>query len=106
MTLSARPARAPGNIERQVADHTRALDEFSREPMFTGRVITVNLANAVRTSVRHGLGRQFTAYYLSAPKGAAAAGYIVEAADGNDSEEVVLTANGYGATITLRMYVW
>lgn len=99
------PARAPGAPERQLADHRRALDDLQRDPMLNSRTIEVNLANGVATKVRHGLGRPFTNYYLSAPRGAVAAGYVAESA-GDDGAEVVLTANGFGATVTYRMTVY
>lgn len=73
--------------------------------MLNSRTIEVNLANGVAAKVRHGLGRPFTNYYLSAPRGAVASGYVVELA-GDDSSEIVLTANGYGATITVRITVY
>lgn len=73
--------------------------------MLNARTVDVNLVNAVATKVRHGLGRKYTNYYLSAPRGAVAAGYVVETA-GNDDVEVVLTANGFGATVTVRMTVF
>lgn len=99
------PARAPGNPTQQLADHRRALDEIRRDPLLNARTIVVNLPVGVEVRVRHGLGRPFTNYYLSAPKGATATGRIVEG-DGDDSTEVVLTATGYGATVTVRMSIF
>lgn len=86
-------------------DHARALDNLQRDPMLNANTVAVNLPNATAVHVRHGLGRKYTNYYLSAPRGAIAAGYFVESA-GDDDTEVVLAANGFGATVTVRMTVF
>lgn len=103
--IAGRPPRAPGNPDRQLAEHRRAIDTVMRDPMLNARTIVVNLPVATTIHVRHGLGRPFTNYYLSAPQGATASGRIVES-PGDDSREVVLTATGYGATITVRMTIF
>lgn len=103
--IAGRPPRAPGNPDRQLAEHRRALDEVMRDPLLNARTIVVNLPNATAVRVRHGLGRPFTNYFLSAPQGATATGRIVESS-GDDMTEVVLTANGFGATITVRITVF
>ena len=105
MTTRFTPPRAPGDVTRALAEHRRAFDALARDPLVNARTITVTLPNAVAVHVRHGLGRQFTNYFLSAPKGATTSGRIVES-DGDENVEVVLTATGYGATVTVRMTVF
>ena len=84
----------------------RAVIENSRDPYLNGRDIDVELANATLVAVRHGMGRRFTNYTLSAPMGAVSSGRIVESAPDADRLTIYLTATGYGATITVRMRVW
>ena len=99
------PSRAPGDVQRQLADHRRTLDALGRAPLTNARTATLTLVNAVPLRFQHQLGRPFTNYFHSAPKGAVTSGRIVEG-DGDASREIVLTATGYGATISVRVTVY
>lgn len=85
--------------DRALREHETAIGELV-DAMPGSSVVEVNLANATATTVRHGLGRAFRFFSTSVPAGAAAAGYIVRT-PGDDTNHIVLTANGYGATITI-----
>lgn len=66
----------------------------------------VSLANGTATRVPHRLGRAPDIVTISVPRGATAAGYIVETRTGIDtSKAIMLTASGYGATITVDVEV-
>ncbi len=103
------PARIPvkdPDTEKAIDELRRSAVELARDVYLNGRDIDVTLASGVLTTVKHGLGRPFTNYTLSAPIGAVATGRIVETAPDSDRLAVKLTATGYGATVTVRMRVW
>lgn len=82
-----------------MAEHERVLNELVDEnPRHS--VVEVNLIDTVATTVRHGLGRAFKFFAVSAPEGATATGRIVRSS-GDDTNHVILTATGWGATITV-----
>lgn len=86
-------------------EHTRAVGDLYRDPMMRRRTFMVTLPDATAVTISHGLGRTFEAYSLGAPIGATTTGRIVETA-GNPASNIILTATGHGATITVRMTVW
>ena len=107
--MTREPARIPvtdPEVERAIDEVRRAVIELARDPFISGRDIEVTLPNAELVTVRHGLGRRFANYTLSAPMGATTSGRIVESAPDADRLAVKLTATGYGATITIRLRIW
>jgi hypothetical protein len=104
--------REPARIPVGDRDVERALDEIrnahialARDPFINARTFEVTLPDATTVRVRHKLGRAFTNYSLSAPKGAVTSGRIEELTPDDPSAEIWLEANGYGATVTVRMTV-
>ncbi len=87
-------------------EHRLAIQELQGLPA-TGLVVkqNVTLANGIATPVAHGLGRIPLFVGISVPRGATAAGYVVETRDGSFRRDqyVLLTANSYGATITVDL---
>lgn len=103
--ITTRPARAPGDATRQLADHRRVLDEVARDPYLNGRDIDVTLQPGVPLEIKHGLGRAFTSYSFSAPRGGAgAAADIVETARTKDGVTLEVVTAGAAVTITLRIW--
>jgi hypothetical protein len=82
--------------------------EIQDLPASSMRIISgVELADGVATPVAHKLGRAPVFVGISVPRGATAAGWTVETCSGSHdrSQVVVLTANDYGATITIDLAV-
>jgi hypothetical protein len=103
------PAKIPvadEQIERAIDEVRRSVVELTSDPFLSGVDVDVTLPDGLLVEVRHGLGRRFVGYSLSAPMGAATAGLIAESAPARDRAAVRLTATGFGATVTLRMRVW
>ena len=105
--------REPARIPVKDPDTERALDEIRRstielchDPRINARTMEVTLPDAQLVPVKHGLGRKFENYSLSAPMGALATGRIVESAPDAERATINLTATGYGATVTVRVTVW
>jgi hypothetical protein len=87
--------------------HDLLTDVSARAIVGTVHVQNVSLANGVVTPVPHTLGRIPKMVKFSAPRGAAAAGYITEVRNAatDRSKFVNLQANGFGATIVLDIEV-
>ena len=85
--------------DRALREHKQSIDALVDAVPSTS-VVEVNLPNATAVTVRHGLGRRFRFLSISPPVGAVAAGVIARTA-GDDTLHAVLTATGYGATITV-----
>jgi hypothetical protein len=66
-------------------------------------IANVALPAGAAVKVRHGLGRVPRGYFDAGMSGAAAAGYINMA---KDATFLTLTATGFGATITLSLWVF
>lgn len=82
--------------------------EIQDLPCSSTRIIAgVELADGVVTPIAHRLGRAPVFVGISVPRGATAAGWTVETRSGSydRSQVVVLTANAYGATITVDLEV-
>lgn len=91
--------------KRAIDEACQAIDELVADPFINARNIDVNMVDAVPVHVRHGLGRHVSQCLVGPPVGATATGRIVRSA-GDDSTEVVLTATGHGATISVTITVW
>ena len=94
------------DTDRAIVEVIKAHDEVVRDSILNRRTFVVTLPNATLVKVKHGLGRTFENYFLSAPKGASATGRIVESTPTDGSDDIWLTATGFGATITVRMTVF
>ncbi len=100
----AAAVKLDGDAERARRDHVERIDELQGLPFCGARVIpNVTLADGVATSVAHGLGRNPVWICESVIRGAVSAGYITETRTGDRSRVVTLTANDYGATITVDL---
>jgi hypothetical protein len=103
------PARIPvgdRDVERALDEHRNSIIALARDPFINARTIEVTLPDATTVRVRHKLGRAFTNFVLSPPKGPSTSGRIEELTSGDPTSEIWLEANGYGATITVRLTVW
>lgn len=103
------PARVPvkdQDVEKAIDEVRRSTVDLCRDPYLNGRDLEVELPSGQLVAVKHGLGRRFTNYSLSAPIGASSSGRIVESPPDADRLTIYLTATGYGADITVRMRVW
>ena len=80
-----------------------AIAELQAAPSANESIVTgVSLPDAAAVLIPHRLGRTPSIVTVGVPVGATAAGYIVETRDGVDrSKFIKLTANSYGATITV-----
>jgi hypothetical protein len=87
-------------------EHARSVGDVSRDPILQRRTVTITLVNATTLKIKHGLGRTFENYLLSAPIGATAVGLIEEMPGADPATEIWLQANGMGATVTVRLTVW
>ncbi len=87
--------------------HHDAIGELQRAPLAGAKVVSgVRLENGKATTVAHGLGRAPKWVGISAVRGASSAGFINETRGGVDAARVlVLTASGFGATITIDVMV-
>lgn len=94
------------DAERVRRDHADAIRELQRAlPVIVKNVV---LADSTATHVPNPLGRVPQAVTQSIVRGAiATAGRISETTDGVDrTRTLVLTATGWGATITIDVLVW
>lgn len=96
------PVKDP-NTDRALEDMRRTFQEARLSQPTVIR--SVELADGVRVVVRHGLGRKYTAVFPSAIRGATAAGYILEEEPTDRAREIWLTANDFGATVTVDLLV-
>ena len=92
--------------EKVRRDHAEAIRELQR--MLPVRVKNVVLEDSKPTYVPHSLGQVPGTVTISVPRGAiATAGRIGETTDNVDrTKTLVLTATGWGATITVDVLVW
>lgn len=91
--------------ERVRRTHEAAILELQTDVKRT-IIAGVDLANGVATTIVHRLGRVPALVSISVPRGAVSAGYVVETHAGVDRKQaLVLTASGYGATITVDVEV-
>lgn len=93
-------------IHRAVTEVAHAHDDLARDPVLGRQVIEITLPDATTVKTKHRLGRKFEAYHLSAPRGAIAAGRIDDIAPTDGTNDIWLQANGYGATVTVKMTVY
>ena len=109
MALSAphTPALEDEDLERMRLEHEDKIVELQKLPASSLRVIAnVTLADGILTPIPHGLGR--AVYVLvSPPRGATSSGRIEEVRDGtyDRTKYVALKATGWGATITVDVWV-
>lgn len=106
-TLLESTKLADPDVERAVRNLRDAVRDLQRGTFAGALVIPdVALEDGVAKLVSHGLLRRPRAVIVSVPRGAASAGYIVESRDGvNRTQQLKLTASGYGATITVDLVV-
>jgi len=93
--------------DRVRRSHAEAIREIQARPAL-GMIVIPNvvLADNVRTTIAHGLGRAPSWIGPSVISGAATAGVIVEFVDGVDRTKVIdIAAVFYGATITIDLLV-
>jgi len=94
-------------VERVRRNFFDAIAELQRGLFARAKVIKdVTLADGVTTPIAHGLGRPVLVL-PTPPRGATAAGYILEVRDGNHdrTKVVILQANDFGAAITVDLVV-
>lgn len=94
--------------ERVRRSHAAAIVELQGLPAASQRVVpNVRLKDGVATAINHRLDRAPVFVGVSVPRGAVSAGFIVEVRGGNiePTKQLVLTASGYGATITVDVVV-
>lgn len=110
MSLSAphTPELADELAELVRLEHERKIVEIQGRPAIAMTVIRdVRLADGVSTPVPHGLGRR-ASVMISPPRGASSTGRIDELrtfGGPNPAQYVVLVASGWGATITVDLWV-
>ncbi len=96
--------------ERARLEHARAIEELQRQPLAGAVVVeAVSLADGIATPVPHGLGRLPRFVLPSAPRGPSTSGRIEEVRSTTSTLDrrkfVVLTANGWGATIVVDVVI-
>lgn len=90
------------NAERVRVQHEQAITDLQKAPASSLKTVAgVSLANGAATPVPHTLGHAPSWVGISVPRGATSAGYIVETITSARASVLTLTANGYGATITV-----
>ncbi len=103
------PSRfASPELDRAFRELRSGQQAAAAQPAAGLRVIAgVTLADGVATPIAHGLGRPPVFVWESCPRDATATGRIVESrSTGHDRAlYVVLTATGWGATITIDLAV-
>jgi hypothetical protein len=100
---------ADQDAERANRNHRERIDELQALPLVGARVVPgVELADGITTQVAHKLGRAPAWIGVSAVRGASTTGRIDDTSrtGGNDRAKfAVLTATGWGATITVDLLV-
>lgn len=90
--------------ERVRRSHEAAIVELQSVPAVAMVVVSgVVLVDGIATTVAHKLGRKPLWVGISVPRGGVTAGLLVEVRDGAQdlTKLVVITASGFGATITV-----
>lgn len=99
--------RNTGNpdVDNNVVDLDDRLKAIEGMALLRGRhLFGVQLVAGVAKQVRHQLGRTPLGYLNAGMTGAVAAGYINVVS--RDADFLELVANGFGATVTLAMWVY
>lgn len=92
------------NAERVRVKHETAIAELQQSKASGLKTIAnISLANGAATPVPHTLGHAPSWVGISVPRGATSAGYVVETITKARAAVLTLTANGYGATITVDL---
>lgn len=100
---------ADESAERVRRSHDERIRELQAVRIAQGAPIKdVELEDGVETPIAHGLGRR-AMYSHTAPRGASTVGMITDARDDarfDPDKYVVLKADGYGATVTVDLWVF
>lgn len=94
--------------ERLRRADAQVLRALQGSPLAHARVLTgIELASSTTTPIAHGLGRRYTAVFVSPPRGPSSTGRIEEIrSDAHDPRQVVaLRATGFGATVTVDLVI-
>lgn len=108
MVTPASITLAERDAEQVRRSHHDAILELQGSPLAGGKVVQgVQLVDGKATTVSHWLGRAPKWVGVSVPRGAVSAGFITETrGTGRDANRVViLTASGFGATVTVDVTV-
>ena len=95
------------SVERQFRNLDERVKELVKRPAMSGEVLLdVELPNGTQVLIPHGQGRPVSVF-PSGIRGASSSGRIEESRDTtNDrSQYIVLEAKGFGATITVDLWV-
>ncbi len=91
--------------DQAMEDHRRVLQDILRN--IPSVIKDVTLADGSRTVVKHGLGRKYTSVFVSPVRGdSLTAGFILEEPASNKDREIWLTADGFGAEVTVDLLVY
>jgi len=83
------------------------LNELAGDPRASRRTLSgVTLNNGSVTLIRHGLGKRWSGYQITAQRGATAAGYINYQSGADEDKYLRLLASGFGAALTVDIEVW
>lgn len=94
--------------ERVRRSHVAAIQEIQAAPAASLVIFPkVSLANGVTVPVSHGLGRAPLWVGISVLRGASAVsgGWIVDTLAGDRTKQILLQANGYGATVIVDVAI-
>jgi hypothetical protein len=94
-------------IDKSIEDLRDLLDAVSESPILSGvHIENVVLVDGVPKDIYHGLGRKYRNFLYGSVEGATTSGLIQRVATGDDSKYVRLQADDWGATITVRLWVY
>lgn len=95
------------NTDRAIEDIRDLLDAVSESPIANGiHIADVELVDGVAKDVFHGLGRRYQNFLYGSVEGATSSGRIQRVAGADDFRFVRIQADGWGATITVRLWVY
>lgn len=95
------------DVDRMLRNLAQCIRELQASPAVSGVLIPdIELENGVRTPIAHGLGRPVRVFW-SPPRGSTSAGRIRErrGLQSDRNNYVDLQADGYGATVTVDLWV-
>ena len=101
-----RPVAAP-DVSQALDTHRKVLSDLAAHPLMEGELIEgVVLADEVTTAVRHKLSRPFVGWLIVDEVGGLTPGRIRRLTGGNDAQEIILRAYGFGETVSVSLMVF
>lgn len=107
MMKVARQPTGNRDVDRALAPLVVVANELTSIPILDGRLIErVELPDATTVKINHLLGRAWRGHIQCSLVGAVSAGRIDDVSGADEKRQLWLKATGYGATVTVTLWVF